>query len=249
MSENIYSHDTWDTSIPKLPKASKIELGPIYGVLPFDGVRNPSGRSASSHKILMTYATEANDWQPKVGIGESAAEIAVALQALISPDLYDLHFQPETVRFKDEDGVWRSYTHDFLLTLRSNHRRMVFVRNMASLLKPKTDRQIAAIIAATPKTSADDLIVVNASDFSRQRRENLFRMHMFVFNPDPEADEMVLNAAERLKSLWMMKDLFPLVPLAQPRVFAACYRLVANRKMIANLDNVFWEYSRISVMS
>ena len=101
MSENVIDHDTWNTAPPKLPKASKIKLGPICGVLPFDGVRNPSSRSAVSHKIFMPYETEANNWQPKVGVAESAAEMAVALQALISPDLYDLQFQPETARFKD----------------------------------------------------------------------------------------------------------------------------------------------------
>lgn len=247
MLDTFYAYDTWDPSIPKLPKASKIELDPIFGVLPFDGVRNPSARSASSHKVFMTYATEANNWQPKVGIGESGAEIAVALQAMISPDLYDLQFQPETVHYKDEDRVKRSYTHDILITFRNNHRRLVFVRNDNSLSKPKTERQIAAITAATSKQSAHDLIVVNASDFSRQRRENLFRMHTLVCNPDPEADELVFDAATRLKTLWQMKDLFLYAPLAQWRTFQACYRLVARGQLFTNLDNVFWEHSRISV--
>jgi hypothetical protein len=51
---------------------------------------------------------------------------------------------------------------------------------------------------STSPKSADDLIVVNASNFSRQRRENLFRMHAFVFDPDPEADEIVLATAVTL---------------------------------------------------
>ena len=247
MLEAEMSHDTWNTSIPKLPKASKITLPEINGVLPFDGVRNPSSRSASSQKIFMTYRTEANGWKPKVGIGESDAEIAVALQALISSELYDLKFQPETVYYTDEDGRSRPYTHDLLLTFRNEHRRMVFVRNEASLNKPNTDRHIAAIVAATPKTSAHDMIVINASDFSRQRRENLFRMHMFAANPDSEADEIVLQVAENTKTIRLMKDLFPKASLSQSRVFASCHRLVARGKLWANLDNVFWEHSRIEV--
>lgn len=247
MSEVVFEHDQWNTSIPKLPKAPPIKLEEIHGVLPFDGVRNPSSRSSYSHKIFLTYKTEANGWRPKVGIAESAAEAAVAFQSLISPNLYDLRFQPETVCYVDEDGMRRNYTHDLLLTFRNGHRRLVFVRNEASLEKHKTRRQIEAIVKATPKSSADDLIVVNASDFTRQRRENLFRMHRFVFTPDPEADGVTLAAARNLKTLRLMKDLFTEVPLAQARVFAACHRLIARGLMATNLDHVLWENSRIEV--
>lgn len=247
MSEVIIEHDRWNTSIPKLAKAPPIALRQIYGVLPFDGVRNPSSRSSVSQKVFLTYKTEANNWQPKVGIAESVAEMAVALQSLISPDIYDLRFQPETVHFIDEDGVRRSYTHDILMTFRNGFRRLVFVRNESSLKKPKTNRQIQAIIAATNRNSADDLIVVNASDYSRQRRDNLFRMHLMAFNPDPEADEITLDVARSLKTLRLMKDIFPHTPLARSRVFSACYRLVASGAIITNLDNLLWEFSKVEV--
>lgn len=243
----VIDHDSWQYSPPKLPKASKIELPEIDGVLPFDGVRNPSARSSASHKVHITYKTAANAWQPKVGIGESAAEIAVAHEALVCPSLYDLHFQPMTVHFRDEEGVSRQYTHDVLLTFRNGRRRLVFVRNKASLSKPRTVREIEAIRAATPRTAANDMIVVNADDYSRQRRENLFRMHHFVFSPDAEADDIVWHTARRLRTLWFMHDLFPHVPIDRKRVFAACYRLVAQRKLHANLDQVLWEHSRIKV--
>lgn len=246
MSSNV-DHDTWNTSIPKLKKASKIKLAPIHGVMPFDGVRNPSARSSVSQKVFLTYRTAANEWRPKVGIGESAAEIAVALEALMAPTTHDLHFQPLTVGFRDEDGRSRSYTHDILITFTNGHRRLVFVRNGSSLSKPRTWREINAIVAATPKAAADDLVVVNANDYSRQRRDNLIRMHNFVFHPDPEADNIVLSAARSLKTLWHMQDLFPHVPISQRRAFGACHRLIASGAMRANLDHVLWEYPRIEV--
>lgn len=247
MSETV-EHDAWNYSIPKLPQASTIKLPRIQGVLSFDGVRNPSSRSATSHKIFMTYATEANDWQPKVGMGESSAEIAVALEALISPNVCDLRFQPFTVKYREGTST-HSYTHDLLITFRHGHRRVVFVRNESSLSKPRTTRQIKAIVAATPKQLADDMIVVNANAYTRQRRENLFRMHRFVFEPDQEADEVVLDIARHLKTLWYMHDLFPHAPISQARVFRACYRLVAQRQMHTNLDQVFWEHSKVTVAS
>ena len=247
-TESVVDHDSWNYSVPKLPRASAISLGDIGNVIPFDGVRNPSGRSSTSHKVFLTYRTLANDWKPKVGIAESAAEAACGLEAVMSPNTWDVAFQPVTVQYRDDDGVDRGYTHDLLITLRDGHRRLVFVRNGRSLENPRTWRQIRAIIAATPKRVADDMVVVNADKYTRQRRDNLMRMHHYVFHPDPEADEALLEAARSLKSLYYMKDLFPHVPVTQPRAFAACHRLIARGDLRASLDNVLWENSRIEVV-
>lgn len=246
MSE-IIDHDTWNYGLPKSKAAPKIQLDPIYGVLPYDGVRNPSGRSAISQKIFLPYKTRANNWSPKVGIAESAAEAAVALEALISPTTDDLHFQPLTVHYLDENRKRVAYTHDLMITGLTGHRRLVFVRNENSLSKPATTRAIEGIVKATPRGAANDMVVVNAADYPRARRDNLYRLHHFVFSPDAEADEIVWQIARHNKSFYHMRDLFPMAPIARPRVFAACYRLVAQQRFYANLDHVLWEYSRLDV--
>lgn len=164
MPETI-DHDEWAYSLPKSPKAPRIVLGDIHGVLPFDGVRNPSARSAISQKVFLPYRTRANGWKPKVGMAESAAEAAVALEALICPTTDDIRFQPLKVHYPGENGKAVPYTHDLLITLASGYRRLVFVRFEHSLKKPATTRAIAAIVKATPKAAANDMIVVNASDY------------------------------------------------------------------------------------
>jgi hypothetical protein len=156
----VKDNDTWMYEPQKLPRMDPIALKDIHGVLPFDGVRNPSSRSNTSHTVFMPYRTAANDWIPKNGITESAAEAAVAMQFLMSPNTYDLHFQPLSVEFEDEDGTTRSYTHDLRVIFRCGYVRLIFVRNEASLGKPTTMRQINAIAAATPKSAAHDLIIV-----------------------------------------------------------------------------------------
>ncbi len=246
MTQDVTDHDTWNYSPPKTLKAPNIKLGDIHGVLPFDGVRNPGARSATSHKFWFLYQTPANDLKPKVAICESAAEAAVALDALITPNVHDVSFQPLTVHYQ-LDGKRRQYTHDLLITFNNGYRRLLFVRNDASLKKPKTQREIRAIEEMTPRNAANDLKVVNALDFPRQKRENLFRMHAFLQDPDPEADDLVLATARSLIELWQMKDLFPHVDLPQKRIFRACYRLVARRQMLADLNNVFLETSRVEV--
>jgi hypothetical protein len=243
----VKDNDTWHHAPQKLPKMDAIELGDIHGVLPFDGVRNPSSRSNTSHKVFIPYRTAANDWVPKVGIAESTAEATVAVQLLMRPDVYDLHFQPLLVHFKDETGKLVPYWHDMLVTFRSGHQRLLFVRFEESLLKPRTFRDIQAITAATPKGAADDMIVVNANDYTRQRRENLFRMYHWMSVKDDEADDIVWETARKLRTLYYMKDLFPHVPIPQSRAFQACYRLVARGRIHANLDHVLWEYSQIGV--
>lgn len=107
-------HDEFNYGLPKLPEATALEFDGIHGVLPFDGVRNPGFRSSTSHTIWLTYKTEANNWQPKVGICESASEGAVSHEALIDPDTFDVRFQPLTVYY-ELDGEQREYTHDLLI--------------------------------------------------------------------------------------------------------------------------------------
>lgn len=246
MSETSFEHDAWCYELAKLPEQKAIELDPIYGVLPFDGVRNPGFRSATSHTVWMTYRTAANDWKEKVGVCESAAEAAVAREALMSPETLDVALQPLTVSYK-LDGAPREYTHDILITKHNGHRRLIFVRNGESLSKPQTWREIEAIFKATPRKAANDLIVVDADEYTRQRRENLFRMLELVEQPDDEADEIVFHTARNLKTLWQIKDIFPHTSLTQDRAFRACYRLIACQKLTANLDHVIHETSRVQV--
>ncbi|TNF12473.1 MAG: hypothetical protein EP320_11900 [Rhodobacteraceae bacterium] len=249
MMNYVIDHDEWNHSPRKLPRASKIELPPIFGVLPFDGARSPSSRSAASQKVFLTYRTEADNWTPRIGICESAAEAAVAIELLFSPNVFDLKFQPAQVSyFDEEDGKHHKYTHDLLVEFRTGERRLVFVRNAASLKKPRTKRQIQLIAQASRRERlAHDMVVANATDYTRQRRDNLFRMFLFASAPDPEADEIVLAVASRLKTLWHMQDIFPHVGIHQSRAFAACYRLVARKRLWADLDHVLWEWSRIEV--
>lgn len=176
-ADQTIDYDSWNYSPAKLPRQSKITLGRIHGVLPYDGVRNPGFRSASSHRVWLTYRTIANDFQPKSGIAESAAEAAVAHELLLSPLLYDLQFQPLKVYLRPGDRKGPSYTHDLLATFVDGRRSLIFVRNSDSLQKPRTWRDIEAIKAATSPSAADDVMILDAGRFSRQRRENLFRLH------------------------------------------------------------------------
>lgn len=247
LDENTIDHDTWAYDLPKIRSAGKIKLGPIHGLLPFSGVRNPISVSNTSQKIMLPYKTLANNWLPKIGAAESAAEAAVAEEALVSPDIYDVEFQP--VEFKYEFPVCRKRKHtiDLRLTFRSGRRRFVFVRNRSSLEKPSTQDEIAAIKRAVPKSEAHQFVVIDADAYNRPRRGNLRRMHRAVcFEPDDLADEIVMSAVDALPSLWRISDISASVKISRPRVFDSCLRLLARGFLSANLDTVICQHSRIA---
>jgi hypothetical protein len=245
--EMVLDHDTWNYSPPSNPRSSVIEIGDVHDVIPFHGKRNPLRQSATSHRSAMVYRVPANDGKEKVGLFESAAELAVAHELLISPNLYDLDCQPMTVSFKNADGASCEYTHDLLATFRNGMSRLLFVRNGTSLARHETWDHIRRVEAASKAMGVNQLAVVNADHYTRQRRENLFRMHAMVFQPDEEADEIVANTAKRHRSLWQVEDLVKPAGLEAQRVFRSVYRLVARGVLVADLDKVLWEHSKIAV--
>ena len=239
-------HEATQYALPKLRSAGKVNFGNIHGVLPFTGLRNPISVSSTSYKVSFQYKTAANNWQPRLGLVESGAELAVAEEMLISPNLFDLEFQPIEIRFRHPDGSMRTHFPDLRQTLQSGLKRLIFVRNASSLKKQVTQDEIAAIVAATPKQEAHEFVVVDADSYTRPRRENLRRMHRLVaFQPDPGADEIVSAAVKSCRSLWTMSSLFPYAALSKARIFQSALRLIAAGRLNANMNAVICHHSRI----
>lgn len=232
--------------IKKLPRQTKITLREIHGILPSRAVRNPIRASATSQTSTFVYKVAATGCKEEIGLAESLAEVAVGEELLLSPEIYDVEFQPLTFGYEYPKGRTQPHTIDIRLTTISGRRVLVFVRYEESLLKPYVWEEIEAIRAAYPRTEADDFIVINANDYTRPRRENLRRMHRLVmFQPDDLADEMVFEAVQELKTLWLMKDLCKAMKLSKARVFQSCLRLIARGRLGANMDAVICHHSRI----
>ena len=242
MTDNVPERDDWQHSPPKLPRVDAITLDEINEVLRYDEVKNSRARSVVSQRVMAANEAGVNGGMTEVGV-----DVAVALQALNSPDIQDILFQPFAVKYYDGYGKLREHMHDLLIVSKCGHKRLIFVLDEVGHKEPKTLREIDAIAAATPTSLADGMAIVNASCFSRQRRENLLCMHWFVCDPDPDADKVVLEVAKKLKNMWMVKDLFTHIGLSRSRVLGACHRLVACGLMQTNLDQAFNENSRVVV--
>jgi hypothetical protein len=220
MSNPLY----WDTSLGETEKRPPLKLGSIPGVLDYAGHRSPLSRSNTSHKVSMALPTPATQGVPRIYHFESAREMAVALEALLSPDLYELEVQLPPIPYVDSRGRNCRHSFDLRVTFRSGFRRAIF--------------------AATSPSFADDKIVVNGDGYTRGYRDNLLRVWRVTCEPDPDADGHVLERA-RSNPFWTVADLVAQCDMPCPRVFNAVLRLVGARALGARWTTVFCMHSRL----
>ena len=240
--------DAWDYGAVKSPKTKPLDLGEIPGVLPFEGVRNPSGRSTMSHRVFFTIRTPRDEWCRRVAIAECAAEWGVMMEAQMSPNLWHLTPQPFTVQYRSWEGPFRQHTLDNLITFRSGQRRALFVRNKTSLLRVSTQLEITDIRRDVLKGGhADEMLVICADQYHRRRLANVHRQYIDMLAPDHEADAKVLAYAHSNRRLLRVSDLLDCEGLNPARVMAACNRLVAHKKLKADMNAVFCEHSQVAV--
>ena len=164
---------------------------------------------------------------------------------LIDPTVYGIEVQlpPLCYPWPGREKP-RQHHFDMRVTFEDGFRRAVFVRNGTSLRKPKTKAEIDAIFAAIPTGFADDAIVVNGDEYTRQYRDNLFRVYAALQTPDIEADEAITHAAFSTQ-YWFLKDLIRNSGLQSPRAFAAALRLIGRGTLVVDWYSVIWLQSRV----
>ena len=170
-----------DYSPIKTEKLPELVVPPIRDVLPFEGSHNPMTRSNTARRVSMTIPTPATDGKRQVYHFDGEREAAVALEALLSPDLFRLEVQLPKIYFDLPQGYNkrkkpRGHHFDLRLTFNDGYKRAVYVKNATSLARRKTQDEFAAICEATPQSFADDVIVVNGDHYTMAYRDNLYRL-------------------------------------------------------------------------
>lgn len=234
----------WDTSLGEQEKQPALQVGPVHGVLPYDGYHNPLTRSSTTQRISMTIGTPATQGRPKIYHFDGGREMAVALEALLSPELYALEVQLPPVRFLGLNGKPSYHSFDLRITFRDRYRRAVFVRNGTSLKKRRTQDEISAIFAATPETFADDKIVVNGDDYTQGYRDNLLRIWSATEDQNPRLDAYILDRA-RATSFWLTKDLISQCDLLEGDAMEGILRLIGQGYLGTNRHACICKHSRI----
>ncbi|UOA30517.1 hypothetical protein DSM110093_00266 [Sulfitobacter sp. DSM 110093] len=234
----------WDTSTGKQKKLPALKVNPIRGVLPYDGYRNPLTRSSSASRVSMTVATAATKGQDKVYHFDGQREMAVGVEAMLSPELYGLEVQLPPIFYPYGKKKPNEHSFDLRITFRDGFRRAVFVRNGNSLASQKTQDEIRAVFEATPASFADDKIVVNGDHYTRAYRDNLLRVFGATKAVDEDADRHVLDRA-RSGHYWLMCELLAQCDIECERAFDAVLRHIGKGVITANWHAVISEYSRI----
>lgn len=231
----------------KLPESKALEVPPVPGVLPYSGARNPFTRSNSAHRICTTIATPATEMKPTIYVFESAAEWAVGLEVMLDPDVYALDVQLPPFKCRTVSGskeVFWDHFLDLRVTFKDGFRRAIYVKNGTGLKSRRVQKEIAAIEAALPAELADDMIVVNADDYTRPRRDNLFRFWLARQKVDAAADAHLFEKA-RTSSYWLLNELIAQCDMPPNRMFQAAKRLVSLRLLGADWNSIFNENSRV----
>lgn len=190
----------YDPTPVRTKKQPALKLGPIHGVLPFKGAREPLTRSFVAQRVSRTMATPATQWQKQLYHFDSAAEEAAALEMALSPEFHGLEVQLSGLPYDHPDRQTLKkdkpeHYFDLRVTFRDGYRRVVYVKSGKGLQRASTQREIDAIHAALTPDIADDMIVVNGDHFTRAYRDNLHRIYHLLQEPDDAADAHVEQVA------------------------------------------------------
>lgn len=239
----------WDPSPVKQKKLPALEVPPIVGVLPFNGAHNPLTRSNTARRVSMAIPTPATNGVPQLFHFDGEREMAVALEALLSPDLFRLEVQLPKIFFEDpkKKNFQRKYSGHFFdlrLTFSDGYRRAVYVKNGTSLAKTCTQEEIGAIFEATPPSFADDLIVVNGDHYTQAYRDNLRRIFHISQSLNRASDRHVEEVARR-GGYWYISDLTAMCHVEPVLAWRSVMRLIGQRVLITDWYSVINTHSRV----
>ena len=143
-------------------KASKTPDGwfqpPAQGL----ATRRPALRSKVNHRG-QTPNTIAN--RPMVF--ESGLERKVASTVIARRDVLDLWDQPPSVRYRDEDGVMRRTTADYLATLVDGRRILIFVKPAERAERHDLEGFLKRLAPQVPRAFATDVVAMTEKDVPR----------------------------------------------------------------------------------
>lgn len=220
----------------KRKRKSKIQIDAIDGVLPYEGLHNPLSRSDTSYKSGMPLKTKANGDVPKVALNDSDAEEAVKIEAVLQPNVYDVHCQPVKVKLPGGKGEPKSHTFDVGIEFDCGRSKLIFVRGQISLNSSRTKSRIATIVRHTPADAADEIVVISDASFSRVYRDNNRRILMCQMMPNVDADEGVVDLVDHARAGTRLEDIVAASGLPEAVAYHAIMRMIGAGRIGAERD-------------
>lgn len=222
----------------KRKRKQKIHIEAIDGFLPYEGLHNPLSRSDTSYKSGMPLRTKANGDVPKVVLNDSDAEEAVKIEAVLQPNVYDVHCQPVKIKLPGGKGEPKSHTFDVGIEYDCGRKKLIFVRGQISLDSSKTQSRIANIVRHTPADAADEIVVISDASFSRVYRDNNRRILMCQLMPNMDADEGVVELVDHARAGARLEDIVTDSGLPESVAYHAIMRMIGAGRIGAERDAV-----------
>jgi hypothetical protein len=224
----------------KAKRKSEIVIGPIDGVLPFRGMRNPLNRSTTSYKIGTVLSSAANQFVPMVHLYDSETEEAFSVEAQLQPNVVAIECQPARVKLPKKTAAGKHPHHyfDLRITLACGQSKLIYVRGQVSLNARSSAATIAEIVRHTPKSMADAIVVISDASFTRARRDNNRRILISHRMPNPNADKVVSAIMDAKKDPIRISELVQLSELPKATAFQAILRMIGAGKIGAERDNI-----------
>jgi hypothetical protein len=130
---------------------------------------------------------------------ESQLEYWVLLILLARWDVIDVWEQPTPVEFVDDDGVVRTHTFDFLVTLRDGTRIAIAVKPAAKVVESRIQRTVDLIAEQMSPAFAGYAKLLTDKSFTVNDRINAQLIHAVKDDDEPEDDAVVAKLLKKLR--------------------------------------------------
>ncbi len=161
---------------------------------PTKASRIPAHHSKGSHRGRLL-----NTKTNRSLVYESKLEADVALVTLMRREVVDLWDQPPAVSYRDEDGVWRKHTMDYLAVLDDGRRIAMMVKPEAAVERRRLEALVKRIARQIPRAFATHVVIVSERDVPRATLADAKLVHAVRRIPEGPADILVTGMVAALR--------------------------------------------------
>jgi hypothetical protein len=168
---------------------------------------------------------------------ESKLELMVIMMLLGRGDVVDVWEQPPHVTYLKADGSIGKHTYDFRVVLDDGSVVAVAVKPAEKAARAAFQADIARVAQATPKSFANDVVVMSEADFTHAQVVNATRYFEFSKDTDIEADLAVQGVVADLSGVTSIDGIVRRTKLAG-RAYRAVVRAIFAKTLMPAADGI-----------
>lgn len=168
---------------------------------------------------------------------ESKLELMVIMLLLSRDDVIEIWDQPPHVTYRKADGSIGKHTYDFRVVLDDGSVVALAVKPAEKAARATFQADIARVAQATPKSFANDVVVMSEADFTHAQVVNAARYFEFNKDTDTEADLAVRSVVADLSGAASIDGIVRRTKLAG-RAYRAVVRAIFANTLTPAADGI-----------